>query len=219
MLLNILDGIYPKDLEETKIYNIRIASYKIAFLMLKSADGQKNIYNYFENLDNKLKVFYINEYGEEVRLSVYINMKKNEFLEFSNINFDIIKKSFENTDFNKTSLPKINELFLEVLSVYDCKKDNELLELAEFIIDKILENAQEDTYVINKMQLIYRKRDLTKEEKKLLYEIKENNKDNQIQLAISILLNNKSDYERYSEKLTEEEKCLFFKYPICNLIK
>ena len=29
----------------------------------------------------------------------------------------------------------------------------------------------------------------------------------------------KSDYERYSEKLTEEEKSLFFKYPICNLIK
>ena len=218
MLLNILAGIYPKDLEETKIYNIKIASYKIAFLMLKSASGQKYIYNYFENLDNKLKVYYLNEFGEETRLSVYINMKKDNFLEYSNINYDIIKESFTNTDFSSASLAKINELLLEILSAYDCKKDDNLLDLANFIIDKVLQHSKEDVYLINQMQIIKRQRELTKEEKMILYKIKKENNDKQIQLGLAILLDNKSDYEIYSEELTQEEKESFSKFPISNLI-
>lgn len=219
LLMNIFNGIFPTSINETKLYNIKIAKYKIVFIILKNETGKMVAYNYFDNLDKMIRVFYFNEKKEQIPLSIYIGMTKEDFLEFSNINFDTIKDSFKNVDYSEASLVKINEFFLEVLKAYDYKKDKSLLNLANYIIDKILKYSQEDVYIINKMQVILRERKLTKDEKTTLYRIKEKNNEKQIQLAIAILLNNTSDYEMYLEELSAEEKEFFYKFPIANLIE
>mgnify|MGYP001110727348 CR=1 FL=1 len=66
-------------------------------------------------------------------------------------------------------------------------------------------------------QITKRKRALLEEEINDLYFIKENNKDILIQVAISILLENKSDFNRYFNQLTPEEQENFKEFPIYKL--
>jgi hypothetical protein len=219
LLINIFNGIFPPSITETKLCNIKIAKYKIAFIVLKKENGEMVAYNYFDELDKIIRVFYFNERNEQIPLSIYINMKKTDFLEFSNLNVEIIKKSFKNIDNSMPTIAKVTEFLLVVLNAYDVSNNRELLELAKYVNNKILEYKKEDENIINKLQIIKRERTLSREEKEELYGIKNKNNNTQIQLGIAILLENKSDYERYLEQLTNEEKEIFKTYPIMNLNK
>ena len=55
-------------------------------------------------------------------------------------------------------------------------------------------------------------------EKDLIYDLKDAEDDLIIQCGIAILLDNKSDYERFFSKLSENEKNAFKEFPIYNLL-
>ena len=63
-----------------------------------------------------------------------------------------------------------------------------------------------------------RKRALNYKEKDLIYDLKDAEDDLIIQCGIAILLDNKSDYERFFSKLSENEKNAFKEFPIYNLL-
>lgn len=107
---------------------------------------------------------------------------------------------------------------LRVLNTYDETNNIELLDLAEFVNNKLLEIEQNDINTINKLQIIKRKRNLASEGKELLYTIKDNSEDFSIQLAISILLENLSDCERYIAKFSKDDLINFSKYPIAKFL-
>ena len=113
----------------------------------------------------------------------------------------------------------MNILALELINSYDKTKDEDFYQAAEKIIDKLLEWEENNSVeIINRLQLIKRKRNLTNEEINILYDIK--NKENQreeIQYGISILLENKADIEYYYKQLSKEKKEQFSKLPIENL--
>lgn len=94
-----------------------------------------------------------------------------------------------------------------------------MLELASYINEKILNYRKITVDIINSMQIIKRKRSFKKEEKEIIYDIREKDKNLMIQCAIAILLENKSDYEQYFSKLENNDKKCFMDYPIYNLIK
>lgn len=92
--------------------------------------------------------------------------------------------------------------------------------MAEFVLKKLLkEDSNNSVYIINKMQLIKRKRNLTQKEKSTLNEIKENTYNNMEKYCISILLENNYDIEKYYKKLSRQEKKDLEKFPIVNLIE
>ena len=218
MLIYINDGNRIEKITESKLYNIEIAHYKIAFIAIIDENNRTNIYNYFSDLSSIMRVFYYDENKKEVPISVYINMKMTTLLEYSNINFDVIKETFNSLDSNEETLERCNLWMLEVLKAYDQSKENMVLDLAKYINERIMEHRNNNVDIINKMQILKRLRDLNVDEKETLYCLREEDKDMMIQCAIAILLENKSDFERYFSKLNNEEKDNFRNFPIFNLI-
>ena len=218
LLLHINDGKASECIKESKLYNIQIANYKIAFIAILDNQNNITIYNYFSDLSNTMKMFYYSENKEEILVSPYISMKKRELIEYSNINIEVIKETFNSLDDREETIERYNLWMLEVLKAYDENFDDRLLDLAGYINDKIMDHRRTDVDIINKMQILKRKRPLGDDEKDILYELREKNNDVMIQCAIGILLNNKSDYERYFSKLDEKQKIEFKEFPIYDLI-
>lgn len=219
MFMYINAGNSIKKITESKLYNIKIANYKIAFIAIVDENNKINIYNYFSDLSNIMKVFYYDKDGKENPISVYINMDINALLEYSNINFQVIKETFNSLDSNEETLERCNLWMLEVLKAYDQNKRIEILDLAKYINERISEHRENNVDIINKMQILKRYRKLTFDEKEIIYTLRDQNKDIMIQCAIAILLGNKSDFERYFSKLSKEEKDSFINFPIFNLMK
>lgn len=200
---------------------VKIGNYKIALLFVKENEKIR-CYNLFgEHVFDK----YIVTLGETRKIitTPYINLKTDNFIEFSNLNTQVIKGTIEKISPNdfKKQLADMNFYMLEVLQAYDKCKKSELLSLAEYISDKILkcDDEKEGIEIINKAQIEKRKGKITKEIQDDLYNIRTNNNDAKIQCAIAILLGNRMDFNRFFDKMPKDTKEVFVKYPIYNLLE
>lgn len=211
------DGILINGLKRSGAYFIEIAGYCIAFFVSIDSNKKVEIYNYFDDLSEKMRVFYLDKDKNQISISPYINLTAENLISFSNINIDIIKKSFDSPKYSEETCLRYNLWLLELIKAYDESNEQRWLEFAEYLIDKILKFSSSPSYRINKLQIIKRIRNLNQEEKDELYEMKENEKDDMIQCGIAILLDNLSDFERHFNKLENKEE--FEKFPIYNLIK
>ena len=218
LFIHINDGKPTKQVQESKLYNIEIANYKIAFIALVDENKNIKVYNYFSDLSNVVKVFYYDENEKEILVSPYINMSKKNLLEYSNVDIDIIKETFNSLDSKEETIERYNLWMLEVIKAYDESNNIKFLELADYINERILEHRDNAVDIINKMQIVKRKRALNYKEKDLIYDLKDAEDDLIIQCGIAILLDNKSDYERFFSKLSENEKNAFKEFPIYNLL-
>lgn len=217
--IKLNNGIKINGIEDSNIHFIDIDKYCIAFLILYDDDKKIKVYNYFEDLSDKIKVFYLNEKNEQVVISPYVNLTAENLVKFSNIDIEVIKSTFEEDTYTKETCERYNLWLLEVIKAYDITGDKKWFDFAKYLNDKILNNSRIATYIVNQKQIIKRLRDLTIKEKEELYQIKEKEEDNMMLCAISILLENWSDYERYFNKLSEEEKKQFIGFPIYHLKK
>lgn len=217
--IKLNDGILLYDIKDSNVYYIDIVNVRIAFFITIDENKKVNIYNYFSDLRDKIKVFYFDKNKQEVSISPYINLIAKNLTTVSNANIEIMKNSFEHEPYSEETCERYNLWLLELIKAYDESKDKKWLEFAEFLNNKILNNNKSNAYIINKLQIIKRKRELLPEEKDILYEIKETDNNRMIQCAVAILLDNKSDYEKNYSKLEEKEKKIFIKFPIYNLLK
>lgn len=201
-----------------KVYSIKIAKYTISFLIIQRNNGF-DTYNLFSDLSKIIKTYYIDSNKKEIIVSPYLILKEKDFLEVSNLNIDVIKNSI--LQFKSPMIyDNIRLMMLELLKAYD--KDNnrkDLLEFAEFINELLIkEDTNVDLNLINKYQIVKRKRELVEEEIETLYKIKESNIKEEIQAGVAILLENKSDFNRYFKKLNKTAQKEFKEYPIYNLL-
>ena len=58
-------------------------------------------------MSNVVKVFYYDENEKEILVSPYINMSKKNLLEYSNVDIDIIKETFNSLDSKRRNDRKI----------------------------------------------------------------------------------------------------------------
>lgn len=227
-IINIHSIMYKKEqsnITQTGIYYLEVGNYTIAIFALVGEDKKIKLYNLFSDLSNVVKTLLLDddkqEFLEDKTISMYVTLTKEQILSYSNFNADIIKKSFENIKLDEEKESYIVNFILEILKAYDEKPvRKELLVLAEYIAEIVIKFNKNDINTINKIQIIKRKRDITIEEENELYSIKEKDADDKkIQCAIAILLENKTDFSRNFNQLSEEERNDFSNYPIYNLSK
>lgn len=220
-LLSIYNNCQNLGITKTGIYYIDISKYRIYIFAIEETSGIINYYNYFSN-----DIFEIIEkISNDMKVSMttpYILMKKENFLESSNMNIKVIENSIDKIPNVEKQIGKIRLLMLEILLAYDENKDESFLELANYINSIIIKKDKEEKEIntINKLQILFRKRKLEKNEIDELYQIRDCEKNNlTIQCAIAILLNNLMDFKRYFNNLSKEEQKQFMSYPIYNLLQ
>jgi hypothetical protein len=207
------------NINNTGKYYVDIGPLRIGIFAFVNDDGTVEVYNMFGDFYKTIKTTVTLHDGREVVVSPYLFMKTDEIDGYANFNKDAVYDSINVMGLNEDLVNDVTLFLLEIIKAYD--KDpsrKEFLILAESIQD-LLDNDSTCSNInkINRLQLIKRQRALTKGEKLDLIGLRNSETDNLTLCAISILLENESDYEFYYDKLTEEERDQLKSFPIYNL--
>jgi len=137
-------------------------------------------------------------------------------------NFDeaVVWEQLERCDYNLYTQDVFYSLFVELLSAYDHSRNEKLYEIAKYLSDKFEEiDPKDQNGIINKLQLIKRKRMLTDAETSQLEKIEQSPCSDVIYCAVEILLENKHVAKKQIEALSSENKEIFKSFPIFNLLE
>lgn len=223
-IINKLPVVLNGNHESFLWFKHRIANIVIAVWAELRDDGKYTLSNVF---DKHIEKFILkNDKMEEIPACFYVMLKKIDFIEVSNISYDNILTELLAVPYSKEYGASVNVLLLEMLSAFD-EKANKDLELLENIIEiaQWLTQQEDDNclFTLNYLQSILRKEKFNQSEYELVQKIKEDeikHSNNATVLSgVSILLENKSDFVYYFNKLKQKEKEDFVKFPIYSLGK
>ena len=153
------------------------------------------------------------------RVSPYVLMDVHSFETIDNADLFEIVPSVRNTPYSNLYGERVILLALELLKLYDRRRDNNILDVVIQLLDFLEENdsSQEELYQINRLQTEKRRRKLTKQEIQYLVSMKNSGIPLQYQLAANILLDSFQEAQLIYEKLDKSEQEIFDAYPIKNL--
>lgn len=199
----------------------QIANYKFLMCAFKETDGKYRVEDFYKtNKDLVYSYSDENRKGKMLMTSLYtaaINF--DDISSFANTDYSILIPSYEEASrYNPYITERATNDLLIALNAYDkqTKKDvslyNALVNLSEWIISNSVDYLPQ--HIINRYQILKRNRELTSEEKDILFSILEKEDEYDIKVACHLLLENKAMAERYFKKMNEAQQRFFNSLPI-----
>ena len=205
----------PKEGQQDAWYIWNWDDVVVPLLLVINESGKVDIINWFTTKRYSLFV------SDELRVALpnFVIFKRDILEKLYNVPKTIWIVEIERVTYSEHNIEAIFSFFVEILSAYD-KIHNEIYyEVADRLMNKVLEVNSESEYgIINKMQLIKRKKELSQEQIEKLEEMEENANDLMVKCAINILLENKRMAKKLIEKLTIEEQEKLMSFPIYGLL-
>jgi len=195
--------------------NIKICNIKLALLFIKNKDGKYTISNFFK--DKYAATFRITGTQREIKASIFLSLKKDDFLTVSNIDYDIIYNSFINLESDDDLFNMTIQFVLIMIDVYDETNRTILLDTSLKILEWVFANSKSETQkicLLDKLQIIKRIRKLDDSEISELLNLISTSTDNKLLTGAYLLLNNIDMATFYFKKMPESEQIDFNKYPI-----
>ena len=192
-------------------------TFLLAFIKCGNDRGTYNIYDFFKT---KFEVYFEDSDGKKCYTSQYTILRKNDYLEVSNIDYNAICSTFFSIDGGEEYYAQVNGCLLEMIAAYDegGQKDKVLLRTAKELALWLLNNENELNYeikILNYLQIIRRERDFNNDEIMQLCEITENgNMKEDILVGAYLLLGNQICVEMHFQNLDSTVKEAFKQYPI-----
>ena len=154
---------------------------------------------------------------KKYRVPVFASLNRDIWSKLYDVREQTLIKQIEQSDINMETAPVFISIFIELMWAYDDIENEKYYNAAFLIIEKLIELDNDNVAAtINRMQLIYRKRELAEEEMRKLEAI--DDQDYLAKCAANILLDNKRIAKKYLEKMSEEDKNKFKQNPIYNLL-
>ena len=152
--------------------------------------------------------------------NIYDFLNKEAYLS-NDINYLEMKNYYNKNEIQVNEEYSINMQALEAILAYDENKDANLLDYADFLLDKIISiESISEVAIINKCQIKKRLGKLTLDDKYELMKILEKKKENLFyNISINLLIDRKQEAVKQFENLTEVEKEDYMKYPISIYLK
>ena len=211
--------LYKKDVNiivdsDTSLISAEIGGLQLRFVAMKNENGLYNLRSFF---DSELVGIQKNDNGDVRHTSAFSILEKEDYINISNINYEIILDSYK-------SLSRFDHIYqiaildlLKMLSAYDEKPNKKLFNLIKDISDWIFKESKDNIPIeiklLNRLQIIKRERAFDEEETAELVQLTEN--DNiEYKLAANILFGYKDAARIYFNKLTPEEQGVFKSFPI-----
>lgn len=183
---------------------------------------QPNTYKISDYFSEPLILCYEDEKGTH-RTSKYDFLDVDDFLEIRNIEYDDILQSYQELSEEGNIYIRANFLLLKLLLAYDKSGDQrkDILEsahnFAEWLYDANMEEDELEINIrkLNLYQVLKRQNNLTKEQKKeLLYIADDLYQNAVIRIGAYLLLDNQMSAEMLFDKLADNVKDEFQKFPI-----
>lgn len=154
---------------------------------------------------------------KKYRVPVFASLNRDIWSKLYDVREQTLIKQIEQSDINMETAPVFISIFIELMWAYDDIENEKYYNAAFLIIEKLIELDNDNVAAtINRMQLIYRKKELAEEEMRKLEAI--DDQDYLAKCAANILLDNKRIAKKYLEKMSEEDKNKFKQNPIYNLL-
>lgn len=191
---------------------------------LKKYPEEEGTYTLTDFFQTELDIVYENHLGEKTPCSQFIILSPDDFAILNNIRYDVILSSFKRFELTDESASRANWFMLGLLEAYDKSNKKELLDLALEFADWIQEFPEEyvpnDIRLLNRLQIIKRQRDLSKEENKQIYSLIAS-KDvlEETLVGAYLLLEQQDAAEIHFDNMDEEQQKNFVSYPIYHFWK
>ena len=145
---------------------------------------------------------------------VFLDEKELEFA--INVDYGKMLTEVNAFEFKADCSDEITSFILRALLVIDRTNNMELLTVITRLAERLYDYDSNITNLINYLQCIRRKRDVTQEEAENLLNLFDSNGGNNLiyQCAISLILKNKYNYYKFYKQLNDEERDKFNSYPI-----
>ncbi len=200
-----------------KVFNLGVADLNILLVAEEYENGRYKLYDFF---NSNVDVWYKYNTGDCLKTSIYSYLQKNDYLHYSNIDYQKIVLSYKNLSKEIIHAHKMANLnMLLMLNSYDQGGSKKLLDASKGIIEWFSEDENctidKNTTLLNYLQIVRRERELTIDEIKQLYSIEMNpSLSDEIKVGACLLAGNQILAESHFEKMNEDIKQTFKTYPI-----
>ena len=218
--------VYGKNIGFTNCTDTMLyGRFKIANLVLliwadRDGDNGYRVQSYFN--DHRIALFENSDTKMEhpYPITHYVLLKKSDFMDAANIDYNRIKEDRTQSDTSPLVTEQITLFMLEMLGAYDemKEKDSDLLSTAEVYCDWLIENSEQpnDMMLLNRLQIIKRKRDFEQAEISQLQELRKEPKELSVRCAANLLLGKQESAQDCYDEMDEKEKDRFISFPICH---
>ena len=211
--------VFPNMTENLHYGIFKISNLKVLLWYEKQSSGNYKIENYF---NYKHIVAFEDENKNPIEVSQFLILRQLDFSHVSNLDCDKVVKDLKDRPVTSMSSEMMNFLALDIITGYDKqeKKDDALLALADRIYDILEKNpagADKDIIILNKLQIIKRRRDITTDEIVQLALLKEESKPLATRCGAYILLDEFDKAKECLNAMKSKDKEEFIKYPIYSL--
>lgn len=164
-------------------------------------------------------ITYSEEAGQKHIFPRGMLFKRDIWEKLYDVDEEILLRDIERSDFDEFTSEELYLFFVEILSAYDTTKNEKYYDMAKLIITKLLEVDEENEYgIINQLQLLKRKRELSAEEVDKLESLEVTSEDDMVVCAVNVLLENKHKARKLISQLSPEKQEMFKDFPIYNLL-
>lgn len=189
----------------------------IPILIVKDENDKTQIVNWIGK--EGYAVFTERETGGQSRLPKGLLFKRDIWERLYDVDEEILLRDIEKSDYSERTLNDLYMFFVEILAAYDITRNEKYFDMAQLLSDKLLQVDENNEYgIINKLQLLKRKRELSEDEISVLEKLEENTNDSMVRSAVNILLENKHNAKKLVNQLSEEDQATFKQFPIYNLL-
>jgi hypothetical protein len=214
-LVAIKNGFLNKHMtEKAQIYNWKIGKKYMPIIVSRHEYDEKNdlinaIYT------KKHQTFITNDKNEYFKIPLFDPIEPYVLENLYYYDYKWFHEQIIKADVNQNTSNNLIMSALKLINIFDKNKEKELLELASLQMELLKDYIDEDILSINQLQIKKRIEDLADEDKELLRKMKV--EETPTLCAISVLLNDPHKAKFYFDKMNNEERKDFLKYPIYHL--
>ena len=205
------------------VNNVKVANLNLWLIISKIEEGRFVIRSFFDDRW-EIKATYKypdGTFGE----CLYSWFDKEKIIDCDNFPYGDVVKGFEKlVGKNPHVFERSNMLLLSMIAAYDEMDENNpkryllydtSLSLAKWLMEKDKNEGWHIIYKLNYYQILKRQPGLTEDDIKELKQLQlESNENTLVQCGVSLLLEDRTSFEYYWEKLPKEEQEEFVNYPI-----
>lgn len=225
----LVDGLVLQQIVyQTKLQNqflkVRVANICVLIFCEQIEHNGIKIYNIFDPkfiVNHPIQVTDTN--SNTYTANIFCALSVDALSNIDNVDFDIILSTLKQTPVSPSYIDHVILFTLELIKSFDITNNIKFSDITLAIydwLDEVVDYKPDAiTIIINKLQVLRRFRELDSAEIDSLYKIKESiSADNYIVLtALSVLLESRLDFNKYLNKLDDENLKVFMNYPLYTL--